>query len=234
MINFSYECMIKDLLKLTKGVSLLVLGLLLLPQTGCVQSHQAGLFTQERDSQKMGKVLRATPVDLVGDHLREHYAPHISTAPDVPGDNVTEIWDTHLGDNLPVIHGRMSLEQCVQKAMEVNRKRPASALLLWRLPTPSIDRPWPPIGPRWIFGDQPPLRSTDMNYIVPPQQFQLPATTIGVPASTFSLPASSIPNSLRCSSGSSSEYTDSRPAISGSFSDFSIFRLKKLRYWIAG
>ena len=104
----------------------------------------------------------------------------------------SDIWDKHLGEGLPVIRSSMSLDACIKKAMEVNQKRPASHFAL-AVAEAQYRQAQSAYWPHFDLQGAATLRSEDMNYIFPAQQFQLPETTVNVPPSTFTLPETTLP-----------------------------------------
>ena len=103
-----------------------------------------------------------------------------------------------LGNGLPVVDAAFSLDQCIAKALEVNRKRPASRAAIAVAEAQhqqALAAYWPQLTLQGTAN----LRSADPNYIFPAQNLILPETAIDVPAqqfrtppATFTTPATSI------------------------------------------
>ena len=105
-------------------------------------------------------------------------------------DNEQKLMDQALGDDLPKIDATFSLEQCVAKALELNRKRPASlaaVAIAEAQHQQALAAFWPQVSLQGTAN----LRSDDPNFVFPAQDFILPQTAIDVPAQQFRTPPTS-------------------------------------------
>lgn len=109
-----------------------------------------------------------------------------SVLADLNGPNVQEA---------PFYKGALSLDACVDKALELNRKRPASRAAIAMAEAKhqqALSSYWPQLSLQGSVN----MRSSDPNYIFPSREFALPPTAINVPAGSFNTPVTSIPTAF--------------------------------------
>jgi outer membrane protein len=98
------------------------------------------------------------------------------------------------GDNLPVIHEKKSLEECIEIALDNNRKRPASRFSIAIAEAQhrqAMAGFWPQLNLKGMTN----LRSEEMNFLMPETHLGIPAINVAVPESTFDIPAMAVTTS---------------------------------------
>lgn len=89
---------------------------------------------------------------------------------------------------LPLVNATYSLEECIAKALELNRKRPASRAAV-AVAEAQHQQALAAYWPQLTLQGNVNLRSDDPNFVFPAQDFILPETSLAVPAQQFMTPA---------------------------------------------